>query len=211
MMALRGLRLGSRTRQLERALPARQPLDDGWLVRFHAGEPSVIATCYREHFATVERAIGSILSGADRETAIHEVFARVIASEHLRRSFQGGSLPAWLATVGRNQAIDVRRRLSREVHVASAAAPEEPPEWEPAAEARLLVERFRREHLPPEWAGVFEARFLDQLPQREAAARLSMHRTTLAYRELRIRRLLRRFLLDDDMTTTTTTDKRGTP
>jgi RNA polymerase sigma-70 factor (ECF subfamily) len=69
---------------------------------------------------------------------------------------------------------------------------------EDAAEARLLVERFRRDHLPPDWQGVFDLRFLQQLPQREAATRLSLPRTTLAYRELRIRRLLRRFLLEGD-------------
>ena len=70
--------------------------------------------------------------------------------------------------------------------------------WEEAAEARLLVERFRRDHLPTEWQGVFDLRFLQQLPQRDAATRLSLPRTTLAYRELRIRRLLRRFLLEGD-------------
>jgi RNA polymerase sigma-70 factor (ECF subfamily) len=61
-------------------------------------------------------------------------------------------------------------------------------------DAKVLVERFRRDCLPQEWAGVFDARFLRQVPQREAARELGIRRTTLAYRELRIRRLLSRFL-----------------
>ena len=69
------------------------------------------------------------------------------------------------------------------------------PSWEDAAHARLLVDEFRRRHVPPAWQGVFELRFLQQLPQREAAARLSMSRTTLAYREIRLRRLLKRHFL----------------
>lgn len=43
---------------------------------------------------------------------------------------------------------------------------------------------------------MFELRFLHQLPQRDAASRLGINRTTLAYREVRIRRLLKRFLLE---------------
>jgi RNA polymerase sigma-70 factor (ECF subfamily) len=50
--------------------------------------------------------------------------------------------------------------------------------------------------LPPAWLDVFQARFIDHLSQCEAAARLGKRRTTLAYQELRIRRLLRKFLLD---------------
>jgi RNA polymerase sigma-70 factor (ECF subfamily) len=191
-----GARLRSTARQAE---PASPPPDDGWLERFHAGDLGTIEACYREHFGTAERAIGSILSGADRETAIHELFARVMSSADLRRSFRGGSLAAWLGTVARHQAIDVRRRMAREVDIAATRGPDEPGEWEQTAEARLLVERFRRDHLPPAWAGVFELRFLQQLPQREAAARLLIRRTTLAYRELRIRRLLTTFLLTDDL------------
>jgi RNA polymerase sigma-70 factor (ECF subfamily) len=101
--------------------------------------------------------------------------------------------------VARNHAIDFRRRFGREVGRSSDEREEaRQPDWEEAAHARLLVERFRRDHLPPGWEGVFELRFLAQLPQREAAARLSMRRTTLAYRELRIRRLLKQFLLRDE-------------
>jgi RNA polymerase sigma-70 factor (ECF subfamily) len=62
----------------------------------------------------------------------------------------------------------------------------------------VLIERFRRERLPPDWVGVFERRFLEQLTQHEAARALGIRRTTLAYRELRIRRALRAFLLEEE-------------
>jgi RNA polymerase sigma-70 factor (ECF subfamily) len=176
------------------------PSELRWLELFHAGDRTTLEGCYRTHFATVRRAIHPILDGADQETVIHELFSRLISQEHLRRAFQGGSFAAWLATVARNQAIDYRRRIGREVDIAAhdGAAPTTTDEWEQAAQARLLVEQFRRECLPPEWHGVFELRFLQQLPLREAALRLSLHRTTLAYRELRIRKLLQRFLLEED-------------
>jgi len=142
--------------------------------------------------------MGTVLGSADRETAIHELWARLLEGEGLRRAFQGGAFSSWLAVVARNHALDVRRRITREVPGGQADADAWQTEsWEEAVQARLLVDRFRRDLLPPEWAGVFELRFLQQLPQRDAAARLSLHRTTLAYRELRIRRLLKKFLLDD--------------
>lgn len=173
--------------------------DGAWLERFHRGDRLTLEGCYREHFATVERAIGSRLGAADRETAIHELFSRLIGNAELRRSFHGGSFAAWVAAVARNQAIDTWRRGARESGApVDRLATAESSNWEEAAQARMLVERFRREHLPPEWQGVFDVRFLQQLSQREAALRLSLPRTTLAYRELRIRRLLRRFLLEAD-------------
>ena len=179
------------------------PADAAWLEAFHAGARPVMENCYRDHFATVDRAIGQILGGADRETVIHEVFSRLIAREDLRRSFQGGSLGAWLSAVGRNQAIDYRRRLVREVPLPVAATDTAAPQgqtsqWEDAAQARLLIERFKREHLPPAWTELFDVRFLQQLSQRDAAATLGVSRTTLAYRELRIRRWLRHFFLEGE-------------
>ena len=187
---------------VEIPLPASSTTEASlWLERFHRGDMAVLEGCYREHFAIVVAAIGGILTPVDRETVVHELFSRLIAREDLRRSFRGGSFPSWLATVARNQAIDYRRRLSRESEVAiSDEAALAVGTWELAAEARLLVERFRRDCLPPAWQGVFELRFLAQLPQREAARQLSMRRTTLAYREVRIRRLLKRFLLEEDET-----------
>jgi RNA polymerase sigma-70 factor (ECF subfamily) len=195
MVLSRGLRAPSSP-----ALPHAGSRDDaGWLARFHRGDRSVLEDCYREQFGVVERAIEPYLQGADRETAIHEVFARLMSGPELRQSFQGGSLAAWLATVARNHAIDMRRRLARETDALTTAELDAhgAGEWTDAADARLLIERFERELLRPEWLGVFRLRFLQQLPQREAAARLSIRRTTLAYREIRIRRLLRWFLRAD--------------
>jgi RNA polymerase sigma-70 factor (ECF subfamily) len=196
MTAPAGIPLPNRFAQAD---PSDSSPGGPWLALFHRGDRATLEACYREHFATVERAIGPILGGADRETIIHELFSRLIGGDDLRRSFQGGSFVAWLATVARNQAIDYRRRLGRETNApAEDDQPGTTANWEQAAEARLLVEQFRRERLPPAWHGVFELRFLQQLPQREAALRLKLHRTTLAYRELRIRRLLKVFLTEED-------------
>jgi RNA polymerase sigma-70 factor (ECF subfamily) len=174
--------------------------DEAWLERFHRGDRRTLEECYRRHFATVERATRRLLQSDEAETVIHEVFSRLVALPALRSSFRGGSFAAWIATVGRNLAIDYRRRAGREISLGSAAegvSPDATGCWQDATEARMLVERFRRAHVEPSWQGVFELRFLQQLPQREAAARLGINRTTLAYREARIRRALRRFLLDE--------------
>jgi RNA polymerase sigma-70 factor (ECF subfamily) len=168
-----------------------------WLEAFWRGNPAAIEACYRRHFATVKRAVGAVLGGADRETVVQEVFARLIGSEEQRRAFAGGSFDAWIATVARNMAINHSRRLGRETGLDVEASDTGTP-WQEAADARLLVEKFRREHLRPEWQGVFETRFLRQLTQHEASRALGVSRTTLAYRELRIRHALRHFLLEDE-------------
>ena len=170
-----------------------------WVDRFHAGERQVLEQVYRENFAAVDQSVGTVLQGADRETVIHEVFLRVLNNESFRRSYQGGDLGAWLATVARNHAIDYARRRNREAPAGVAVGHDlsDGDLLARACEARLLVERFRREVLPPQWQAVFEARFLQNLTQHEAARALNKRRTTLAYQELRIRGLLRKFLLED--------------
>ena len=171
------------------------------LARFHAGDRRLFEELYEQHYEVVDRAVGRVLWGADRETVVHEVFLRLLSSEAMRRNFQGGSFAGWLTTVARHQALDFVRRYRREVALASAdAAPAaaEAPRPGERAEANLLVERFRRELLPDKWAALFQARFLDGLSQREAAAALGMHRTTLIYQELRVQRLLTRFLLGSE-------------
>jgi RNA polymerase sigma-70 factor (ECF subfamily) len=172
--------------------------DDGWLDEFHRGTRAAIERCYRDHFATVERAVAGLLSGGDRETVIHEVFSRLLAREELRRSFRGGALGAWLTVVARNQAIDYRRRLNRETGPVDTQPTGDTSSWQDAADARLLIERFRGECLSPDWFDVFDLCFLRQLSQREAAKELGLSRTTVAYREMRIRRRLRHFLLGGD-------------
>lgn len=177
------------------------PAGEGsWLARFHAGDARVLNACYREHFNTVYRSATRVLSGVDAETVVHDVFLRLVSDEAARRSFQGGSLAAWLHTLAHNLAVDTVRKRQREQSALDRLAEEprwddEPTAPEPALDANDLLERFRREHLPAKWAPVFEARFLRQLSQREAAAALGMHRTTLVYQELRVRQLLKKFLL----------------
>ena len=171
---------------------------DAWLAGFHRGDPDAIERCYRDYFDVVEGAIRQVLTPADRETVIHEVFWRLLSNPELRRSFQGGSMAGWLSTVTRNLAIDYLRRLNREVAL-PAGDPHQPvPALDGEVDARLLLEQFQRDRLPPAWRPVFEMRFVRQLSQREAAAALRIGRTTLAYRELRIRQILRAFLKEDE-------------
>jgi RNA polymerase sigma-70 factor (ECF subfamily) len=172
--------------------------DAAWLGAFHEGDARVMERCYREHFATVARAVSRISSDADRETLIHEVFSRLLANEAVRRGFRGGDFAAWLGTLARNQAIDYQRRVAREIALSAEHHQEAGPAVQEAADAHLLIERFRRDCLPEAWRGLFDLRFLAQLSQREAAVALRMRRTTLAYRELLIRRALKRFLLEGE-------------
>jgi RNA polymerase sigma-70 factor (ECF subfamily) len=105
---------------------------------------------------------------------------------------------SWLATLAHNLAVDFWRHHRRE---SSLEDRDTPPLIDPMsqrmeeqAELNLFVERFKRDGLPEDLWPLFEVRFLERLDQREAARRLGMHRTTLAYRELRLRRFLRAFL-----------------
>jgi RNA polymerase sigma-70 factor, ECF subfamily len=176
-----------------------EPADDGWLEAFRRGDHAALEHCYRRYYRVVEAAVGSLLGVADRETVVHEVFFRLLSEPEMRQSFTGPSFGAWLAAVARNRALDVSRRARRESLVAQPPEREgAPPDIGAEEESvmRLLMERFRREHLPAEWAPVFETRFIRQMTQREAARHLGVHRTTLAYRELQIRRRLRRFMLE---------------
>jgi RNA polymerase sigma-70 factor (ECF subfamily) len=167
-----------------------------WLARFHAGERSVLAECYREHVARVLSTASRLLTVADAETVTHEVFLRILSDAEVREGFRGGNLGAWLSQIVHNASIDLLRRRRHE-----AGAPEDdrdaeidPARHDEEVEAKMLVERFKR-MLPAKWLPVFEARFLRQLPQREAAAELGMQRSTLAYQEQRVRELLEAFLL----------------
>jgi RNA polymerase sigma-70 factor (ECF subfamily) len=186
---------------LSMAVVCLMGLDD-WLSRFHAGKRSIIEECYREHFDSVMQAVGELLSSADRETVVHEVFYRLLSDPGMRASFRGGSLRAWLRTVARNRAIDYLRRHRREQSLDSQAVSElqcgQAKKHDEEAEAKMLIDQFRSQHLPKKLEPVFEARFLQQLSQREAARKLKMRRTTLAYQEQQIRNLLRGFLLSGE-------------
>lgn len=177
-------------------LTARFPAGDAWLEAFHEGRKTAMSDVYHDHFATVEAAVGRVLSGADKETVIHEVFFKLIDSADQRRHFQGGSFGAWIATVARNQAIDHARRRGRELSMSAELFPDRPDaaHGNEAAGARVLIERFRH-GLPENWRRVFDLCFLGQVPQREAAIALGLARTTLAYQHHQIRMRLRKFLI----------------
>jgi RNA polymerase sigma-70 factor (ECF subfamily) len=179
--------------------PEAVPLTgDLWLAGFHDGTPEAMEVCYREHFATVDAAVASVLRGADRETVVQEVFARLMSDPALRLAFKGGRLTAWLGTLSRNLAIDFVRHRKFELPDGLMPAGDRADTDEAVerrADLNLLVERFRKECLPPQWSAVFDARFVRQLDQADAARHVGIRRTTLAYQEYRIRRLLRSFAL----------------
>jgi RNA polymerase sigma-70 factor (ECF subfamily) len=172
---------------------------DAWLRAFHAGERTCLERCYLDHLDTVAQAVGGVVQeGADRETLVHEVFFRLLSDASLRQSFTGGAFPSWLRVVARNQAIDYARRRRLEVEL-----PDDPPAdvvFDPSPlevqfDVRWTLERFREFCLPAKWRAVFDARFVAHHDQPTAARAIGMSRTTLAYQEHRIRRLLRRFVL----------------
>jgi RNA polymerase sigma-70 factor, ECF subfamily len=173
--------------------------NDPWIDRFHAGSREVIEELYQTHFERVARSVGSVLDGADKETAIHEVFFRLLTSEQARRNYRGGSFGAWIATVARNQAIDLRRRRRLEEPLGSPGdLPEESQDrstFQDRVDAKLMVRQFREDCLPAKWLRVFELRFIQQLDQSEAARVLKISRTTLIYQEYRVRKLLNGYFL----------------
>jgi RNA polymerase sigma-70 factor (ECF subfamily) len=181
------------------AIEAPLNLDDASArARFHAGEREFLGLLYRETYEAVDTAVGRVLRGADRETVAHDLYLRLLSKPELRRNFTGGSMRSWLATLAHNLAVDFWRHHRRE---SSLEDRDTPPLIDPMsqrmeeqAELNLFVERFKRDGLPEDLWPLFEVRFLERLDQREAARRLGMHRTTLAYRELRLRRFLRAFL-----------------
>ena len=176
---------------------------EAWLRDFHAGTRDCMERCYRDHLATVSGVVAGVLAGADRETLVHEVFFRLLTDASLRAGFQGGSLASWLRVVSRNQAIDYARRRHLEVSFSGDAVPgaaASAPSLEHQIDVRLTLQRFRERLLPRKWRAVFDARFVAQQDQPAAARALGMRRTTLAYQEYRIRRLLRRFVLRGEPT-----------
>jgi RNA polymerase sigma-70 factor (ECF subfamily) len=180
---------------------AVRPEDPSWIDAFRRGDHQILADCYRSYYRVVETAIGGLLGAADRETVIHEVFFRLLTDPGMRASFTGPSLGGWLSSIARNRALDVNRRARREVlrfTSDESAVTDGNVRADEEAVMRLLLERFQRDHVPPGWAPLFEARFLREMSQREAARHLGMHRTTLAYQELQLRRRLRRFMLAEE-------------
>lgn len=186
--------------------PAGNESDEVWLREFHRGERAALARCYHEYAARVAWAVGQVLGGVDGETVVQDVFCRLFSEAPLRSNFAGGNFGAWIITVARRQAIDFRRKRDREQPTDPADLPELSASdaggvasdvADDAVQLRLLVDRFLAV-LPAKWEGVFRTRFLERLDQRSAARKLGLRRTTLAYQEMKVRRLLRRFVLELD-------------
>jgi RNA polymerase sigma-70 factor, ECF subfamily len=172
--------------------------DDAWLEAFRRGDPKVMDECYRRHHRTVAATIGTVLGLADRQTVVHEVFFRLLTEPRLRKAYRGPSLAAWLSAIGRNRALDFARRAQLEQPaprtIDRTLGTED--DADDATGKRLLLERFRRQHMRPAWASVFETRFIHEMTQREAADHLGIRRTTLAYREQQLRCKLRELMQD---------------
>ncbi len=179
-------------------------LTTDWLARFHAGARETLAECYEQNYEYIDHSVAALLSGFDRETVVQDVFLSMVESRSFRENFHGGSMRAWLCTIARRRAIDHARRLGRELPLdedegtrlawnqGSRSTPEDDAL---RAESDALVRRFRAEVLRPDWEPVFDTRFIQRLSQRDAARELGVSRTTLAYREARIRQLLRSFAI----------------
>jgi DNA-directed RNA polymerase specialized sigma24 family protein len=165
-------------------------MGDG-LADFHAGVRPALERIFREQFESVSATVGRVVEeDADRETVVHDVFVRLFTDARLRRSFAGGALGGWLATVARRHAVEHQRRRE-------CAPPDAAPvviDADFAAESAQLVEHFRTRVLPPRWRRVFELRFLERLDRDRAARALGIGKLRLLYREQRVRRLLSRFL-----------------
>jgi len=175
------------------------------LERFHAGDRATLTRCYEEYFETVQNAVGTLLTGADKETVVHEIFLRLLSEDRFRQGFQGGSMAAWLRTIARNRAIDFRRRYYERERAWDPDGPEsrktdsaERPTAENQIDARLFVARLRQS-IPQKLLPTFEARFVQGLSQREAADALGTTRTTLAYRETLVRRHLKKLIAPGEM------------
>lgn len=180
-------------------MPVYNAIAGDWLERFHKGDRAILESCYEDHFQAVDHVIGSILGPVDKEMVLQEVFLKILSDAHIRKNFMGGSFHAWIVTLARNRAIDYLRHQKRErniqAHYVATLKSEAHPPVHNEVEAKLLIDRFRSEHLPTKLRPVFELRFIEQLDQYEAAKQLNMGRTTLAYQERRVRNMLRAFLL----------------
>jgi len=150
------------------AAPARAS-DADLLQAIGAGsEPAFEELRHRYHRA-IERACRSI-AGVDLEDCAHEVLARIWRKAPLYDRGRG-SAPAWLLTLARRTALNLRRP-----HPAYPSAELE--EEIAVVEARDAVERFwldaALEQLPERERLVIELAYFDDLSQSQIAAKLGL-------------------------------------
>src|SRR4051794_41920390 len=89
--------------------------------RFHECDREFLGLLYRETYDAVDRAVGRVLRGADRETVVHDVYLRLLTKPELRRSFTGGSMRSWLMTIAHNLAGGFLRRQRPPARLAGPA------------------------------------------------------------------------------------------
>lgn len=182
---------------MEGVLDGAWPENDLWLSKYWEGDRKVLEGCYLAHADRVWRAVREIVGGADGETVVHEVFYRMLSDESFRRSYSGGSLGAYLVCVGQNLARDQRRKQMRHDPI---PLPDESATVDPRGrlDASIDVQAILaelRERVAPELHEVIELRIVRQLSQAAAAETLGVARTTLGYRERKVRQALRLIVL----------------
>jgi len=151
-------------------------LDTGLLHRIARGDERALRKLYDAYggrvLATARRLLGS---AAEAEEIVQETFVEVWNRASTFDS-ERGSAAAWIASIGRNRAIDrLRSRAVRERTMATIEREGRPAE--PAPDA--LVDRARTnrqltralEQLSPDQRIVVELAYLDGLSQSEIAAR----------------------------------------
>jgi RNA polymerase sigma-70 factor (ECF subfamily) len=168
-----------------------------WLDRFHRGDRSALAQCYQSYFGLVRAVLATYVQGCDLDSVVHEVFFKLIEKSHVRKQFTGGSMPAWLSTMARNQAIDFIRRYNRSSQLAvDLAAQADAPQLLAIEEnvwAKQAVEQFKAT-LSPEQSQIFELVFIEGLDQQQVAESLEMSRSSVSRKKNRIAKRLRAFV-----------------
>jgi RNA polymerase sigma-70 factor (ECF subfamily) len=195
----KSLRISVRTRRPVRHnenAVAHPNSDPSWDARFRRGDRDVMETVYREHFETVRRAAGRVLrEPGDRDAIVHELFTDLVSSRRLRDSHGGGDLGAWLGSIARHRALDFARRERRLTDLSVLGDPAAA--VDPLADFRQELARFAA-RLEPERRRLLELRFLEGMTQVEAAARMSMPRSTLEDWERQLKQRLHAYLLGED-------------
>jgi RNA polymerase sigma-70 factor (ECF subfamily) len=189
-------------------LPARNPPGRNVIVhlsRIRSGDVEALNLLMREAWAPLVTHLATLVgSGAAAQDAAQEAFVRLW--EH-RERWESGSARAVLFRIGRNVALDERRRA--EVRRRWALSPSaEPPSRVPTPgeelEAAEFADRFwsALEDLPPRRREVFELVRFGGLSYAEAAHVMDLSEQTVANQMSRalkaLRHLLAGFLSDAD-------------
>lgn len=165
-----------------------------WLERFQCGDRGLLSEIYHAHFAQVRRAVARVLAeAADRDNIVQQLFADLVESTKLRKSYAGGDVAAWLCAIARHKAIDFGRRHARLQTIDEHALCQDDTEA-PMREFRADLERFA-DTLPTERQRMLKLRFIEGLTQVETSELMRVPRSTLEDWERQMKAALRLFLL----------------